>query len=77
MFPKNEGPTDRAIRVTAGIVLLAVGLFALDALAGSVVGIVVAVIGLASLVTGATGRCVAYLPFGFSTLKTEDRTLVR
>lgn len=69
MFPKNEGPADRAIRLAAGLVLLPAGLFPLGGLGGSVVGLVVAAIGLLGLVTGATGRCVLYVPFGISTLR--------
>ncbi len=45
MFPKNEGPVDRAIRVVAGIVLIAVGLFPLGGLEVSALGIVVAAFG--------------------------------
>ncbi len=70
MFPKNEGPADRAIRVAAGIVLIPVGLFVLTGVTGveaSAVGIGVAAIGLLSLVTGATGRCVLYIPFHINT----------
>jgi len=42
MFAKNEGPADRAIRVVAGIVLIAVGLFPLAGLEVSALGIAVA-----------------------------------
>ncbi|HYT78762.1 MAG TPA: YgaP-like transmembrane domain [Actinomycetota bacterium] len=69
MFPKNEGPADRAIRIVVGILLLPGGLFLLGGLGGSVVGLVVAAVGLLALVTGATGRCVVYIPFGITTLR--------
>jgi hypothetical protein len=69
MIPKNEGPVDRAIRIVVGIVLLPAGLFLLDGLQGSVVGLVVAAFGLVGLVTGATGRCPLYVLFGFTTVK--------
>lgn len=69
MLPKNEGPADRAIRIAAGVLLLPIGLFLLGGLEGSVVGLVVGTLGFASLLTGVTGRCLLYLPFGFSTLK--------
>jgi hypothetical protein len=77
MFPKNEGPADRAIRIAAGIMLLPAGLFLLGALQGSVVGIVMAALALFALVTGATGRCVLYIPFGITTLRPrqEDRPI--
>ncbi len=68
MFPKNEGPVDRAIRVVAGIVLIAVGLFPLGGLEVSALGIVVAAFGLWFIVTGAIGFCPLYVPFGFTTL---------
>jgi hypothetical protein len=69
MIPKNEGLVDRAIRVVVGIVLLPAGLFLLDGLQGSVVGLVVAALGLLGLGTGATGWCPLYVPFGFTTVK--------
>jgi len=54
----NMGGIDRTVRVLAGIGLVA------WALTG---GPVWAWIGVVPLATGATGRCLAYLPFGFST----------
>jgi hypothetical protein len=68
MLHRNEGPLDRAIRVAVGVVLVAVGLFALGGLAGEIGGLVVAGVGVLSLLTGATGFCLLYVPFGFSTL---------
>jgi hypothetical protein len=68
MFPRNEGPADRAIRLAAGLVLVPVGLFVLGGLQAGVVGLVVAALGLWVLVTGATGRCPGYVPFGISTV---------
>jgi hypothetical protein len=70
MFRKNEGRFDRAIRVVAGAVLIAGGLFLLDGLQGSVVGIVVAALGGWFVLTGAVGVCPLYVPFGVSTLHT-------
>lgn len=69
MVPKNEGPVDRAIRVVVGVVLLPVGLLVLGGVQPSVVGLVVATLGLWVLVTGAIGRCPGYVPFGISTLE--------
>jgi hypothetical protein len=71
MFQKNEGVADRIIRVLAGVLLVAVGLFLLGGVEASVVGIVVAAFGLWFTVTGATGRCPLYVPFGISTLATR------
>lgn len=73
MFPKNEGPVDRAIRVVAGIPLIAVGLFLLGGLEASVVGIVVAAFGLWIVVTGAIGFCPGYVPFGITTVAKSQR----
>lgn len=68
LFPRNEGPTDRVIRLALAVVLIPVGLFALDGVGAGVAGIVVAAIGFIGLVTGATGRCPSYVLFRFSTI---------
>lgn len=72
MFSKNEGPADRVIRVVAGILLIAAGLFLLGGIEASVVGIVVAAFGGWLVVTGAVGVCLAYVPFGFTTLPKKE-----
>jgi Inner membrane protein YgaP-like, transmembrane domain len=72
VFRKNEGPVDRAIRLVVAAVLIPVGLFALNGLDGSAVGIVATVIGGFALFTAATGLCLVYIPFGISTLP-KDR----
>jgi hypothetical protein len=61
----NVGGADRIIRIVLGIVLAAAGFFYLS----GTLGIVVGVVGLIMLVTGAIGWCPAYLPFGFSSRK--------
>jgi hypothetical protein len=45
MLRKNEGTVDRAIRIVVGAALAPIGLFVLDGLQGSVVGIVAAAFG--------------------------------
>jgi hypothetical protein len=67
MFPRNEGALDRAVRLAVGVVLVPSGLLLLDGLQGGVVGLVLAAIGLFGLISGSTGFCPLYLPFGFST----------
>ena len=67
MLPRNEGALDRAVRLAVGVILLPSGLLLLDGLQGSVVGLVLAAIGLFGLVSGTTGFCPLYLPFGVST----------
>ena len=60
----NEGSIDRALRVIAGLVLIAL------AATGTLVGVWVwigAVIGVVLLVSGAVGFCPAYAILGMST----------
>lgn len=75
MFHRNEGAVDRAARLTLGAILLPIGLLVLDGLQGGVVGLVLAAIGLFGLVSGTTGFCPLYLPFGFSTAGRDDLNL--
>ncbi len=64
MIDKNEGPIDRLIRVLLGIVLMAVGFGAMSGGGGIALG----VIGVILLLTGITGRCIAYRLTNFNTL---------
>lgn len=73
MFPRNEGPTDRVIRLIVGIVFIPVGLFVLGGVDAHIIGIVVAAVGLIGLVTGALGRCPTYVPFGIDTHRISER----
>jgi len=57
----NEGKTDRIIRIILSIVLAAVGFF----LKAWWIYIIAALL----LVTGATGFCLLYVPFGINTCK--------
>ncbi|MDR3686642.1 MAG: DUF2892 domain-containing protein [Coriobacteriia bacterium] len=60
----NEGNADRVIRLVLGAVLLGVGLFFVK----GTLGIVLDVLGVVALITGATGFCLLYRLFGdFST----------
>ena len=64
---QNEGQSDRAVRMLAGIALLTAGwLLSLNAL-----GAALFVIGAITLGTGIVGWCPAYSVFGMSTLKTS------
>ncbi len=69
MLHRNVGGLDRALRVAIGIVLLPVGLFLLDGLGGSVLGLTLATIGFVGLASGASGFCLLYVPMGFSTAR--------
>ena len=74
MFKRNCGRLDRVVRLVVGAILLPVGLLLLGGLQGNLLGVVASVIGLLGLVTGATGFCVLYVPFGFSTLGRREVT---
>lgn len=73
MFKRNEGTLDRIVRVALGTVLLPAGLFWLGGLQGSVLGLLAAGFGVMGLITGLTGVCPLYIPFGISTLETQKK----
>ena len=56
--------------------LLPTGLLALGGLQGNVLGLLVALPGVLGLVSGVTGFCPLYVPFGISTLEAEKKTSV-
>ena len=58
---RNVGGADRALRILAGLVIMAAGYHY-----GNGWGLV----GLVPLATGLIGWCPAYLPFGLSTCRT-------
>jgi uncharacterized membrane protein HdeD (DUF308 family) len=65
-MPKpNEGKTDRTIRVVLGVILLGL---ALTSLTGAI-QIVVEVVGVVALITGAVGFCGLYKILGISTIE--------
>jgi hypothetical protein len=64
----NVGSADRIIRVVLGVALLAMGLFVIPTGGWKWVLIIV---GVVALVTGLTGRCGLYIPFGINTCKTS------
>jgi hypothetical protein len=77
MFKRNEGIIDRTLRVLLSTVLLPTGLFWLGGLQGSVPGLVVTGFGALALLTGLTGFCLLYIPFGISTLEKERELIAR
>jgi len=77
MFKRNEGKLDRLIRLVLGLVLLPVGLFRLDGLRHSVLGLVIASLGGFGLFSSFTGFCPLYLPFGISTLEKEKELIAK
>lgn len=77
MFKRNEGILDRVVRVTLGLVLLPVGLFLIGGLQSRIPGLVIAGLGGLGLITGFTGFCPLYIPFGINTLKKEQELFAR
>lgn len=59
----NVGGVDRVLRISVGVVLIALA-------ATDVIG-VWGWLGVVPLATGLSGWCPAYLPFGLSTCKTK------
>jgi hypothetical protein len=74
MFKPNEGALDRSLRVLLGIVLLPTGLFLLHGWHGNLPGLLLAGFSLLPMLTGLSGFCPLYLPFGFSTLNKQQKT---
>ena len=77
MFKRNVGILDRIVRVTLGTVFLPSGLFLLRGLQGNALGLVIVGLGSIGLVTGLTGFCPLYIPFGISTLEKEKEFVSR
>lgn len=69
MFRKNVGGADRAVRLVLGLILVPAGIFLLSA--KSSYGLIVLIAGVVGLFTAVTGFCGLYLPFRFSTVRTE------
>jgi hypothetical protein len=66
---RNEGTVDRIIRLVLGVVALILAFLLLDAGSGAAGGIVLAVVGALLVLTAATGHCLLYNLFKFSTNK--------
>jgi len=62
---KNVGSTDKTIRLIAGFVLLALGVFGL----GGAGGILVSVVGVVLIATGALNFCPLFKLINFSSIK--------
>jgi hypothetical protein len=72
MFRQNVGGIDRVLRVTLGTVLFLTGLLLLAE--NSLLGAIVAVVGLIALATGIVRFCGLYIPFGISTTRPERQS---
>jgi hypothetical protein len=76
MFKKNMGQLDRTLRFVVGVALIPIGLFALGGWQGNLIGILVAVFGVAPLlVTSLIGFCPGYIPFGISTVGRKPNSI--
>jgi hypothetical protein len=67
---KNVGNTDRIIRIVVALVIAAL-LFTQTVLISSVLGIILAVVGVIFLFTGAVSWCAIYSVIGVSTCPVE------
>ncbi|MDR9458911.1 MAG: DUF2892 domain-containing protein [Dehalococcoidia bacterium] len=65
----NEGTVDRIIRLVLGVVALILAFLLLDAGSGAAGGIALAAVGAIIVLTAATGHCLLYNLFKFSTTK--------
>ncbi len=77
MLKQNEGILDRIVRLGLAAILLPTGLLLLGGLQAGVLGIAVTAVGAIALITGVTGVCALYIPFGFSTLEKERQLISR
>jgi hypothetical protein len=75
MFRRNVGGVDRVLRLTLGGILLLVGLFLLAITTR--LGLILAAVGLLSLLTGIFRFCVLYTPFHISTGQPEEQPLAQ
>ncbi len=65
MFKKNMSRLDRTARIIAGVSLIPIGLLLLGGWQGNLTGILVTTFALPPILTGLTGFCPGYIPFGF------------
>ncbi len=62
-YIQNMGVLDRVLRISIGIILMVTGLL----LVMETVGVVLIILSNILIVTGVTGFCPGYIPFGIST----------
>ncbi len=74
MLTKNMGWLDRSVRVVAGTALLLTGIWWLGGAQGDPAGIGITAYAIVPIVTGATGYCPGYIPFGISTRRNRGAT---
>lgn len=57
---QNLGPTDRMVRILAGLLIIASSFFVQNTLS-----VVLLAVGIVAVITGVSGFCALYLLFGF------------
>lgn len=68
---QNMGITDRTLRIFTGIILVVFGILMLK----EIVGIILLVFSIPLLISGITGFCPGYIPFGISTKRESSHCL--
>lgn len=63
---KNMGKVDRLLRALAALVI---GFLLINGTISGILGIILAIVAIAFLVTSMISWCPAYLPFGLSTME--------
>ncbi len=69
LYQRNVGTFDRWMRVVVGIALVILGVWTAENGSGDHAGLYLALGGIAVLMSGITGRCPLYVPFGICTLR--------
>lgn len=67
---QNMGTIDRLLRISVAVIIA--GLYFTGQISG-IVAMILGIIAVAFLLTGLIGWCPAYLPFGLSTRKGEEK----
>ncbi len=75
IFRRNVGGIDRVVRVAAGAILFAIGLFRFSR--GNSYALELIILGLFVMSMAGIGFCPLYLPFGISTARGRQRGKMR
>lgn len=65
---KNMGTADRVIRVIAAVII---GILYFTGAISGTLAVILGIVAVLLLLTGITGICPGYMPFGISTMKKE------
>lgn len=67
---KNMGPADRTIRVLLALIF---GYLVIKGQVSGTLAFIISIVTIAFIITAFVGWCPVYVPFGFSTRKTESK----